>query len=76
MCNVCLSYTCRPGCPNETPNIKRSIGRCEYCGNPIMEGDGYADLYKGLFCSECLQDIMSAGDILNACGVVIQEARL
>lgn len=76
MCNVCLSYPCRPGCPNETPNLKRSIGHCEYCGSPIMEGAFYGDLYKGLYCSSCLLDVMSPQDILIACGVVLQEARL
>lgn len=69
MCSTCMSYPCMRGCPNYEPPKRSSFWTCKYCGQPILPGDFYADLAKGLYCKDCLDGEMTASEIMDACDV-------
>ena len=50
MCDLCLRFPCRTGCPNrEAPEVRV----CDLCGEPILRGDRMLRL-PGLFvCEAC-----------------------
>lgn len=59
MCAVCRKNPCDSRCPNaEEP---RSIYTCEWCKEPIYEGDKYMDTPEGPICKDCIEGISCAG---------------
>lgn len=53
MCAVCRKNPCDSRCPNaEEP---RSIYTCEWCKEPIYEGDKYMDTPEGPVCKDCIE---------------------
>lgn len=62
LCEYCLSYPHRPGCPNAPEPVP--VHKCECCGEGIFHGDKYFDSYRGPICEECLED-MTAKDFLE-----------
>ena len=53
MCAVCRKNPCDSRCPNaEEP---KSIYTCEWCEEPIYEGDKYMDTPEGPVCKDCIE---------------------
>lgn len=54
MCSVCLKSPCDNRCPNapEPP----AVFACEYCDEPIVEGDRYVELDGEHYHEECFSD--------------------
>ena len=68
MCDICLSPTCPPGCPNapEPPDI----GKCAHCGGSIYVGEEFAvgtDIYH----LDCLEDL-TVSEWMDAAGMTTQ----
>ena len=55
LCEYCLSYPHRPGCPNAPESV--SVCKCEKCGEGIFDGDKYYESYHGPLCMECMEDM-------------------
>ena len=54
MCAVCRKNPCDSRCPNaEEP---KSIYTCEWCKEPIYEGDKYMNTPEGPVCKDCIED--------------------
>lgn len=50
MCEICRQYICPSNCPN---HIFKVIGRCEKCGQEILENEElWRDEDRNLFCSD------------------------
>jgi len=56
MCFICRMIPCHPRCPNATDE---GVYKCEWCGNPICDGDQYLETVKGKICSWCIEDMTS-----------------
>lgn len=61
MCDFCGHYPCHPACPNAKPDRKLV---CEYCNEPIHEGDRYfTSPFDGtILCENCVEDWMKELD--------------
>ena len=61
MCDFCGHYPCHPACPNAKPDRKLI---CEYCNEPIHEGDRYfTSPFDGtILCENCVEDWMKELD--------------
>lgn len=58
MCAVCRKNPCDSRCPNaEEP---KSIYTCEWCEEPIYEGDKYMDTPEGPVCKDCIEGMPKA----------------
>jgi len=71
VCSVCLKSPCDPRCPN-APEPK-SIYICNHCGEPIVEGEDYADVDGDYYHEECFTDC-AAGILLEKYGAAIRTA--
>ena len=71
MCAVCRKNPCDSRCPNaEEP---RSIYTCEWCKEPIYEGDKYMDTPEGPVCKDCIEG-MSATEFCELIGESFKTA--
>lgn len=55
MCDICGYFPCITGCPNsadETP-----VCHCTRCGDPIFDGDKYAEICDETLCENCVDGI-------------------
>ena len=67
MCEICKMSPCASGCPNEPePPI---CGQCEWCGEPIYEGDTYYDVQHSIYCEQCVDD--DCKEIMQKHGLLI-----
>lgn len=71
MCAVCRKNPCDSRCPNaEEP---RSIYTCEWCKEPIYEGDKYMDTPEGPVCKDCIEG-MSVTEFCELIGETFKTA--
>lgn len=71
MCAVCRKNPCDSRCPNaEEP---KSICTCEWCKEPIYEGDKYMDTPEGPVCKDCIEG-MSATEFCELIGESFKTA--
>lgn len=71
MCDLCLTFPCSPGCPNEAEGKK--IETCTECREPIYEGDEFCYIEECAYCAGCLEN-MSTRRLLMLCGVEMLTA--
>lgn len=71
MCAVCRKNPCDSRCPNaEEP---KSIYTCEWCEEPIYEGDKYMDTPEGPVCKDYIEG-MSATEFCELIGESFKTA--
>ncbi len=73
MCDICGSYPCLPGCPNNEPP---EIYRCDRCGESIVAGDKFIEEPDGDIVCECCLDNMTMNDLLEELGISLQTAEV
>lgn len=55
MCELCMSFPCLSGCPNEEE--APVVATCATCGEPIYKGEEAADIDGNMHHVECLENI-------------------
>lgn len=53
MCAVCMKTPCDSRCPNAED--QKPVYTCEWCKEPIYEGDEYMDTPEGPVCKDCIE---------------------
>lgn len=68
MCDVCQ----RTNCSNRCPNTEGSrIEKCNYCDEPIEQGDKYVDIDGRKIHFECI-GLMPIDELLMTAGISIE----
>lgn len=74
MCEECGYFRCPPACPNYI-DTRKSYGKCWLCSEDIRDGEKYVDFgNKILVHLDCVQDNMTAEEILQMCDMELEVA--
>ena len=74
MCEHCLSYPHKRGCPWEEVEPPKAVYECEYCGEPIREGQEFYHIYEEYYHIRCAEEGLDTADILEMFGITKEEA--
>lgn len=56
MCEICRQNPCHPRCPNAPEPTP--VYECEWCKEPILDGEEYLDTPDGPVCKECIEGMI------------------
>ena len=66
MCDECGYTICPSRCQNHKVN---TYGKCSVCGQSIYDGELYVDFGESLAHLDCVNDNLTAKEILALCGI-------
>lgn len=74
MCEHCLSYPHKRGCPGKKVEPPKVVYECEYCGEPIREGQEQCEILGEHYHVKCAEEAFDIWDILEIFGITKEEA--
>lgn len=73
-CEYCHTYPHIHGCPGERRKLPKEVYRCEYCGEPIREGQEQCEILEEHYHAKCAEEVFTIWDILEMFGINKEEA--
>lgn len=73
-CEYCHTYPHIHGCPGERRKLPKAVCKCEYCGEPIREGQEFYHIYEEYYHCGCLKKGLDISDVLEMFGINKEEA--